>query len=53
MQGVISKNPDDMHPGKPHIFDFKIQENTLFLTEIASEDGPHPNPITYKLVRLE
>ena len=52
-QGVASKDPEDMQPGKPHIFDFKIDGNTLLLTLKVNEDGPLPNPIQWKLIRVE
>ncbi len=53
MQGVVAKDPEDMQLGKPHIYDFKIQGNTLSLTMKANQDGPLPNPIQWKLVRVE
>jgi len=34
-------------------FDFKFESNTLILILKAEETGPLPNPITYKLVRVE
>ena len=53
MQGVVAKDPEDMQPGKPHIYDFKIEGNTLSLTVKVNQDGPLPNPMNFKLVRVE
>jgi hypothetical protein len=53
MQAVVAKDPEDMQPGKPHIFDFKIEGNTLLLTLKVNQDGPLPNPLQFKLTRVE
>ena len=50
---AIAKDPEDMKPGCFGSFDFKFEGNTLILILKAGETGPLPNPITYKLVRLE
>ena len=50
---AIAKDPEDMKPGCFGSFDFKFEGNTLILILKAGETGPLPNPITYRLVRLE
>jgi len=50
---AIAKDPADMQPGCFGSFDFKFEGNTLILILKAEETGPLPNPITYKLVRVE
>ena len=50
---AIAKDPEDMKPGCFGSFDFKFEGNTLILILKAGETGPLPNPITYRLIRLE
>ena len=45
------KNP--IEPGTLLVFDFKIEGGALFMTMKSNQDGPLPNPPTFKCVRVE
>ena len=53
MQPVASKNPAIMGPGVFITYTYKLEGNTLSLTQVRNQSGPFPNPFALKLVRVE
>ena len=53
MRPVASKNPAVMGPGVFITYAYKVDGNTLSLTQERNQNGPFPNPFTLKLVRVE
>jgi hypothetical protein len=53
MRPVASKNPAVMGPGIFITYLYKLEGNTLLLTQQRNQSGPFPNPFTLKLVRVE
>jgi hypothetical protein len=53
MRPVASKNPAVMGPGIFITYAYKVDGNTLTLTQQRNQGGPFPNPFTLKLVRVE
>jgi hypothetical protein len=49
----VAKNPQVMAPGADQTFLFKIEGNTLSLTEVRDRNGPVANPTTITYVRIE
>ena len=50
---IASKNPAVMGPGVFITYAYKLDGNTLSLTQQRNQNGPFTNPFTLKLVRLE
>jgi hypothetical protein len=51
---VTAKNPSAMRPGNFIIDTFRFEgRDTLWVTRKATDNGPAPNPTTWKLTRLE
>jgi hypothetical protein len=53
MRPIASKNPAVMGPGVFVAYAYKLEGNTLSLTQQRNQNGPFPNPFTLKLVRVE
>jgi hypothetical protein len=53
MRPIASKNPAVMGPGVFIAYAYKLDGDTLSLTQQRNEKGPFPNPFTLKLVRVE
>ena len=53
MRPVASKNPAVMGPGVFITYAYKLDGNTLSLTQQRNQNGPFPNPFMLKLVRVE
>ena len=53
MRPIASKNPAVMGPGVFITYSFKLDGDTLSLTQQRNQNGPFANPFTLKLVRVE
>jgi hypothetical protein len=53
MRPIASKNPAVMGPGVFITYSYKLDGDTLSLTQQRNQNGPFANPFTLKLVRLE
>jgi hypothetical protein len=53
MRPIASKNPAVMGPGVFITYSYKMDGNTLSLTQQRNQSGPFANPFTLKLVRVE
>jgi hypothetical protein len=53
MRPVAAKNPAVMGPGVFITYSYKLDGNTLSLTQQRNQNGPFASPFTLKLVRVE
>ncbi len=53
MRPIASKNPAVMGPAVFITYAYKLEGDTLSLTQQRNQTGPFANPFTLKLVRLE
>jgi len=53
MRPIASKNPAVMGPGVFITYAYKLDGDTLTLTQQRNQNGPFANPFTLKLVRVE
>jgi hypothetical protein len=53
MRPIASKNPAVMGPGVFITYSYKLDGDTLWLTQQRNQNGPFPNPFTFKSVRAE
>jgi len=53
MRPVAAKNPAAMVPGAFITYSYKLDGNTIWLTQQKNQDGPFANPVTIKAVRVE
>jgi hypothetical protein len=53
MRPIASKNPAVMGPGVFIAYAYTLDGDTLALTQQRNQNGPFPNPVTFKLVRVE
>ena len=53
MHPIASKNPAAMAPGAFIVYTYKLEGNTLWFVQQRNQNGPYPNPATFKLVRVE
>ena len=53
MRPIASKNPAVMGPGVFITYAFKLDGDTLALTQQRNQNGPFANPFSLKLVRVE
>lgn len=53
MRPLAAKNPAAMVPGAFITYTFKLEGNTIWLTQQRNQDGPFANPATIKVVRVE
>jgi hypothetical protein len=50
---VASKNPAVMGPGVFITYSYRLEGDTMWLTQQRNQSGPFPNPFTLKLTRVE
>jgi hypothetical protein len=53
MRPIASKNPAVMGPGVFITYAYKLEGDTLSLTQQRNQNGPFPAPFTLKLTRVE
>lgn len=53
MHPIAAKNPAAMKPGAFTTWSFELTGNTLVVTAQGNQNGPVPNPVTVKAVRVE
>ncbi len=53
MRPIAAKNPAVMGPGVFITYSYKLDGDTLSLTQQRNQSGPFANPFTLKLVRVE
>lgn len=53
MQATVAKNPAAMTNGAASVYSYRLDGNTLTLTQVRTPAGPVPNPATIKLARVE
>lgn len=50
---LVAKAPGLMQPDAFYVMSFKVDGDTLTLTQVRNNAGPFPNPVTFKLTRVE
>ena len=53
MRPTASKNPAVMGPGVFITYSYKLDGDSLTLTQVRNQAGPYANPFSLKLVRVE
>ena len=53
MRPIASKNPAVMGPGVFITYSYKLEGDTLSLTQVRNQNGPFSSPFTLKLTRVE
>ena len=53
MQATVSKNPSAMTKGAVSVYTFRLDGNTLTMTQVRTHAGQSPNQIIVKLTRVE
>jgi hypothetical protein len=53
MRPVAAKNPAVMGPGVFITYSYKLDANTIWVTQQRNQHGPFANPVTIKAVRIE
>ena len=53
MRPIAAKSPAAMVPGAFIVYSYKLQGDTIWLTQQKNQNGPFANPFTLKLVRVE
>jgi hypothetical protein len=53
MRPIAAKNPAAMVPGAFITYSFKLDGNTIWVTQERNQSGPFANPATIKAVRIE
>ena len=53
MRPIAAKNPAVMGPGVFIAYSYKLEGNTMWVTQQRNQDGPFANPVTVKVVRIE
>ena len=53
MRPIASKNPAVMGPGVFITYSYRLEGDTLSLTQQRNQNGPFPNPFTLGLTRVE
>jgi hypothetical protein len=53
MRPIASKNPAVMGPGVFITYSYKLDGDTMWLTQQRNQNGPFANPVTFKAVRVE
>ena len=53
MRPIASKNPAVMGPGVFITYSYRLEGDTLSLTQQRNQNGPFPNPFTLTLMRVE
>jgi len=50
---IAAKNPAVMGPGVFITYSYKLEGDTIWVTQQRNQNGPFPNPVTFKSVRVE
>jgi hypothetical protein len=53
MRPIAAKNPAVMGPGVFVTYSYKLDGNTIWVTQQRNQNGPFANPVTIKAVRIE
>ena len=53
MHPLASKSPAAMAPGAFIVCSYKLDGDTLSVTQVRNQGGPYPSPVTFKDVRVE
>jgi hypothetical protein len=53
MHPMASKSPAAMAPGAFIVSTFRIEGDTLWIAQQRNQAGPYPNPVTFRLTRIE
>jgi len=53
MRPIASKNPAVMGPGVYITYAYKLEGDTLWLTQQRNQNGPFPAPFSFKAIRVE
>src|SRR5258705_13754147 len=53
MHPLVAKNPAAMAPGASITYSYKVNGDTLWVTQQRNQNGPFANPVTVKVVRVE
>jgi hypothetical protein len=53
MRPIAAKNPAVMGPGVFITYSYKLDGDTMWVTQQRNQDGPFANPFTIKVVRVE
>lgn len=53
MHPIAAKNPAAMGPGAFITYSFKVDGDTLWVTQQRNQEGPFAHPVTIKAVRIE
>ena len=53
MRPIAAKNPAAMAPGAFITYSYKLDGDTLWVTQQRNQNGPFANPVTVKAVRVE
>jgi hypothetical protein len=53
MRALIAKNPNVMEPGNLSVYTFKIEGNTLTMSDTRNSAGTVASPRTFTFIRLE
>jgi hypothetical protein len=53
MRPIAAKNPAAMVPGAFITYSFKLEGDTIWVTQQRNQNGPFANPVTIKAVRIE
>ena len=53
MRPIAAKNPAAMVPGAVLTYSYKLDGDTIWVTQQRNQNGPFANPVTIKAVRIE
>ena len=53
MRPIAAKNPAVMGPGVFMTYSYKLDGDTMWVTQHRNQNGPFTNPVTVKIVRVE
>ena len=53
MRPIAAKNPAVMGPGVFITYSYKLDGDTMWVKQQRNQNGPFPNPVTVKVVRVE
>jgi hypothetical protein len=53
MHPLVAKNPAAMVTGALITYSYRLDGDTLWMTQQANHNGPFPNPVTMKATRIE
>ena len=53
MRPIAAKNPAVMRPGSFITYSYKLDGDTMWVTEQRNQKGPFANPVTVKAARVE